>query len=134
MHRVDLGESFPTSIYLAKFGLRWQPLLAHRVPSSFGEELHGRWRAGGESDRRNFGRPRLNHNIRLTSKTMQLLVKWIPLQRAAHELLSFHSIVPPGSRAQQTSVKEPRNNGAIVVNSEAKSKRLNKPKKRTKKA
>ena len=37
-------------------------------------------------------------------------------QPAAQEPLSFHFIAPPGSRAQQASVKEPRNGGAILVN------------------
>ena len=55
-------------------------------------------------------------------------------QPAAHDIRSALSIAPPGSRAQQTSVKEPRNDGAIVVNRRAKSKNLNKPKKKTKKA
>ena len=64
---------------------------------------------------------------------MQSPVKWIPLQRAAHELLSFHSIASLGSRAQQNSAKEPRNDRAIVVDSEAKSKRLNKPNKENEK-
>ena len=50
-------------------------------------------------------------------------------QPAAHEPLSFHSIAQPGSRAQQISVKEPRNGGAIVVNREAKSKKAEKAEK-----
>ena len=47
-------------------------------------------------------------------------------------LLPFHRIIF-GSCAQQNSAMEPRNDTAFVVDSEAKSKRLNKPNKENEK-